>query len=236
LAKAGRFTAVLAPFLFTACVTAGLTPPAPKSGPLAVGRLRAAPTALEKSLLDDVADRHLDHFSMLDAALIVSGVRDEQELAVMRGRFHALVDPIAAAVVAIADPYARGRKLLVDLFAQGDEAMLRNYDLQATTLLDVLESGRFNCVSATTAYLLAAAEAKLVAVPVLLPSHARAAVVLDSGNVRVETTLPTGFDPDPKLIRMVRQQFVPSQTVGIPLFADETGTPADFLALLGGEG
>src|SRR5690554_1928000 len=72
--------------LLMACASA-----APARGPATSGGAQAhraaGPNALESKLLADLADDELDHFTLLDASLIVSGVRDEAELTTARRWF-----------------------------------------------------------------------------------------------------------------------------------------------------
>ncbi|MBI5549240.1 MAG: hypothetical protein HY901_35595, partial [Deltaproteobacteria bacterium] len=62
----------------------------------AAGRASAAPAAasrLEAALLEDAADRRLERFDLLDAALIVSGAHDQSALDSSRAALRAVRDP-----------------------------------------------------------------------------------------------------------------------------------------------
>ena len=195
----------------------------------------AGASRLEAALFADVSDRQLRHFSLLDAALVVSGVHEQGELDAARARLRAALDPIVKAL----DPRSRrgsAKALLTALHygAGRQPALLRTYQAHATTLLDVLDAGQFNCVSATVLYLIAAKEAGLDARAVLLPSHARAAVVVDGKHVVVETTSRAGFDASAETAREVQQRLRPvREGDAIELYNDERGTEVDDVALLG---
>ncbi len=208
-------------------------------GPVAhcsgLAQAAAAPTLAEQRLLDDVAE-NAHRVTPLEAALTVGGARDPGQLAAMVRS----VDATLAAVVAelpasAADPTARPRALLAALFAaRGGRPLLQTYEADASTLYDVVTTGRFNCVSATTLYVLAAKRAGVDARPVLLPSHARALVVLGGRRFVVETTTAHGFDPPAWVSREALDRARP-KGLGphVDLYADEKGTEVDDNALLG---
>jgi len=204
-------------------------------GPQLMERPASTPTSLEAELLADAEDRRLDRHTTLDAALIVSGVRDHAELAEFRARFAKATAPALAAARREATPAGRARALLEALFrASGSRPLFDRYTVDATTLIDVLERGRFNCVSSSIAYLIAAAELDLDVRPVMLPSHARIALVDAGRRIPVETTSPYGLDPDPKIVAAATRRFRAELRPGsVDLYADAQGTEVDFLALLG---
>ncbi len=197
-------------------------------------------TPLESELLADAEDRILTRFDLLDAALVVGGAKDRRALDDARARLEARLAPLLKAI-------PRGdRRLMARLLLQAlhtpagpdRPALLGRYEAASTTLQDVLaEPGTFNCVSATILYLAAARELSLDARAVLLPSHARAAVVLEGKHVIVETTSRLGFDASAETAREVASRFRSSgggePGNAIDLYADERGTEVDDLALLG---
>jgi tetratricopeptide (TPR) repeat protein len=201
---------------------------------LAHERIGADATALERALLDDLRDGSLDRHSPLEAALIVSGARDRQELDALRRRFEATVAPIVARVNGLSTPAERAPALLGALHPArtSQTPLLREYALNATTLIDVIETGRYNCVSATIVFTLLATRVGLDAHPVLVPSHARAAVLIGGRQVPVEATEPYGFDPSEAERRQILRRFR-ADVDAAPSYADEQTTDVDYLALLG---
>lgn len=133
-----------------------------------------------------------------DLALQVSGYDDAAERKEARFRLEALLRPILAHARAIPDSEPRAKALLADLHGQGGP--LREYDARSTTLREILDQGRFNCLSASILYNLALDRVGLRGGAELLPTHARSLAFLPRGEqeaaVVVETTSPVGFDPD----------------------------------------
>jgi len=197
-------------------------------------RIGSEPTLLERALMDDIQDRSLDRHSPLDAALIVSGARDRQELEALRYRFEQSAAPIVARVNGLSTPADRAAALLGALHpARTSQApLLREYAVNATTLIDVIETGRYNCVSATIVFTLLAARVRLDANPVLVPTHARAAVLIGGRRVPVEATAPYGYDPSEAERRQILRRFR-ADVDAAPSYAEEQATDVDFLALLG---
>lgn len=119
------------------------------------------------------------------------------ERRVAAARLDARLAPALAEARAAEAPLERARRLLQAL--HGD--LLRRYDARATTLREVLEDGRFNCVSSALLFAAAAERIGLTVRAELLPTHARLRLPLpdaDGGRaVIVETTAAAGVDPDP---------------------------------------
>lgn len=76
--------------------------------------------------------------------------------------------------------------------------VLRGYSLDATTMGDVLDSGRFNCVSSAVLYLIAMRHLGIEAAGVKTTDHAFCLVRVGGREIDVETTNPYGFDPGTK--------------------------------------
>jgi tetratricopeptide (TPR) repeat protein len=76
------------------------------------------------------------------------------------------------------------------------ETVLRRYELGATELDHVERTGEFNCLSSALLYLVAAEGLVPSARGVVTPHHAFVHVTIDGKTIDVETTAPSGFDPD----------------------------------------
>jgi hypothetical protein len=195
------------------------------------------PTPREQTMLDDFKDRRLDHVRDLEAALLVGGPRDPEEIEEATRTLDAALRAATRDVATLAAE-ERPRALLRALYvgARGGRALLRQYQADETTLYDAVRDGGYNCVSATILYVLAARRSGVDARPVLLPSHARAVVVTAGGqHVVVETTDPQGYDPPAQLQEEMRARTRPKLVNGraVDLYPDENGTEVDFAALLG---
>ena len=155
-----------------------------------------SPTAVQRGgpIVEAVQAAPLD---ATDAALLASGYVKGAELSGARARLEAFVVPLVNELGAVRDERTRARRLLA--FLHGKGGLLGRYDARATTLRDVLERRRFNCVSASVLYNLLADRLRLDAAAQLLPTHARTLLsVVREGRLErvvVESTSPAGFDP-----------------------------------------
>jgi hypothetical protein len=157
----------------------------------------------------------------LDRALIVAGARTPYELEHERRVFHRIADPILERVKDLPDILA-AKAILEQLHAPGSDglAALRVYQADAVSLVDVLETGGYNCNSATLLYVLVASaagiDARAVQIDNVAPAmgHVQAIVVFGDAHVRIETTRPDGFDVEmitPVLDTVVRWTRYPGQ-------------------------
>lgn len=152
-----------------------------------------APRGLEAKLVDDAKDGELDGMSLLEAALVASGVPDK----LVPGEAERVQAALAPAIVRAKTrktAAARGDALLRALH----ETVFRKYSATASEIDDVIRTGEFNCLSSALLYVVAAEG--LVDSPraMVTRHHAFARVVADGKLVDVETTSPLGFDADRK--------------------------------------
>lgn len=153
-------------------------------------------TALVVSLLSCsafAAQQPRDAF--LEEALFAGGAQDMAELDRLVALFHARIDPIVN-VVKDQPPQIAAQLLLKHLHVSygGTTAVLKEYVLHQWSVKEALETGNYNCLSASVLFIAAARQAGLNATGELYPRHARA-VVFDQGvTFRVEATDATGFD------------------------------------------
>lgn len=148
-------------------------------------------TALERSLAAHARDGRLEGTTLLDAALLASGV-PEAEIPAAAKRVRAALAPAIARASAQKGEAARGRTLLVAMH----DTVLRRYELSATELDHVERTGEFNCLSSALLYLVASEGVLTTARGVVTPHHAFVRVTVGGKTVDVETTTPAGFDPD----------------------------------------
>lgn len=153
---------------------------------------------IEQALLQDAQDGKWDHFDLFRAALIVEGIRDEE---VIR-RYEARLDAVLAE--AYAKLQAEGKavtpdRLTRELFETLHRDLLtKNYNIDCTHLARVLETGHFNCVSATVLFNALASKAGLDVVALEMPGHALSRVRFtdEAGreqSMNLETTAPNWF-------------------------------------------
>ena len=148
-------------------------------------------TPLERSLAAHARDGRLTGTTLLDAALLASGVA-EAAIPLEAKRVRAALAPAVARAKAQQGEAARGRALLTALH----ETVFRRYALSATALDHVERTGEFNCLSSALLYLVAAEGLLTSARGVVTPHHAFVHVTVEGKTLDVETTAPAGFDPD----------------------------------------
>ncbi|MEM6368940.1 MAG: hypothetical protein AAF851_11620 [Myxococcota bacterium] len=134
--------------------------------------------------------------SLWGDALRASGVpaeevRAQSQALVRRTRF---VEPLRALPEA-----DRGAALLAALH----EELLQSYSARATSLTNILQEGRYNCVSSAVLYAELAHELDLDVRAEIHTTHARVQVRIGDEWRIVETTTARGFDPDAEQRRRV---------------------------------
>src|SRR4030043_805124 len=102
-------------------------------------------TSLEQALLYDMEDGSPEHFSMVQAAFILSGAEKEDSLSVYLNWFDCLIGKIRDFRFNAFEPVQTAAKVFASLHA----TLLKTYSLESTTLLDIIYRKKYNCVSAT---------------------------------------------------------------------------------------
>jgi tetratricopeptide (TPR) repeat protein len=168
------------------------------------GRLNA----LENRLFDDAADRRLDGFPLLEAALIAGGVEDEETLRKYDARCAALADELRRSGVVAGS--ARHKAEVVFQFMHR-QVLRGGYRVDCTDPRLAFDEGRFNCVSASVLYICLAEKFGLKVCGLEVPGHSMCRLFLPDGPLDLETTCPTWFEllDNPK-----RQAEALAQTVG----------------------
>ncbi len=147
-------------------------------------------TVLEERLFADAADGRLDDFSLLDAALIASGVIDTAELGRYREHMAAWANALKRNGGLDGSPQRQVEAIFEFLHGK---ILHGKYNLQCTDLRQALDEGRFNCVSATVLFNCLAGELGLSCCGLETPGHALSRVFLPDGPLDVETTCPRWF-------------------------------------------
>ena len=172
---------------------------------------------------------------LMDLALAASGYEDPASLRVARAKLERLVGPLVSELAQVKDERARAERLLRSLHQKG--GALGRYEARATTLREVIERRRFNCVSASVLYNLLAERLGLQVGAQLLPTHARSLVLLSSGQrlerVVVETTSAQGFDPDPASLARILAEVAGPQPAGAQALVSPKGEVVSTRVLIG---
>jgi len=153
--------------------------------------LLANATELERQLFADAEDGRLDEFSLVEAAFIASGVPDRRALGDQLKVYAKLAVAVRDAAEEKDSDYDRARAV----FHYLHKSVFKRYGLYAVDLPGVFSRGDYNCVSATILYNALLEELDIESAGVLVPSHAYSLVETERGEIEVETTSPSGFDP-----------------------------------------
>lgn len=142
--------------------------------------------ALAKRLFTDAANERWEDWTLLEAALVASGVEQPEEL-------HASVQAMSAHAAQLAEEAAhdaspRDRAVSVQRYLHR-ELLTGPYDAQCNDLRRTLAEGRYNCVTATVLYLVLAESLDLPVTAIHLPGHVRCRL-RDGTKFEIETTRP----------------------------------------------
>ena len=147
-------------------------------------------SVLEQQLFADAADGRLDNFTLLDAALIASGVDDRTTLVHYRKSFASWAEELRQSTPSDALP--RRQVEIVFEFLH-HKILYGKYNIECTDLRQAFDQGCFNCVSATVLFNCLAGELGLSCCGLETPGHASSRVFLPDGPLDVETTCPRWF-------------------------------------------
>lgn len=155
--------------------------------PVTYGMLVRGVDPAEQALLQDAKDGKWDKFDLFRAALVVEGIRDENKFRQFENRLDAILAKINSSTTNKAE-------LTRELFeALHRELLTEKYDIDCTNLGRVLETGHFNCVSATVLFNVLGEKAGLDVVALEMPGHALSRVKFDGQSMNLETTAPNWF-------------------------------------------
>ena len=155
----------------------------------------------ERKLLADAKHGRFATIPFAEAALIASGVTEPAQRRRYLERLAALETQASAAVGNTASPLERGERLLAWLYSgAGPLASVAprkrpKYKPSQTSLAVLLDSGSYNCVSATVIYNLIGRRLGLNLRAIEVPTHVFSILDLGDQRVDVETTTPRGFNP-----------------------------------------
>ena len=146
---------------------------------------------LEAALLADAEDGHLDHYSLLQAALIAGGTLQPEDLHHYEAKFQAWLVELEKQNLSAQAPLRRAEILFRFMHQQ---ILTGGYEQRASNLADTLQTGRYNCLSASVLYQCLLEAFDLQAVGLEMPGHARCRVRIGAEWQDVETTCPQWFE------------------------------------------
>ena len=148
-------------------------------------------TSLEKRVLADAEDGVLDHFETFEAALIAEGILDPAQFKEYQKRIDDVVDKVRARI--------RSEKLNEVQTAQAvleqlySDILTGKFDISNTNPAKVMDTGNFNCVSATLLYNVIAQRVDLTVCGLETIGHVLSRIKIGGSYVNVETTCSTWF-------------------------------------------
>jgi hypothetical protein len=170
--------------------------------------------ALPARLLADAADGQWQDLTVLEAALVASGVEHASELQAINSRFAVHVERLRQE--SRYDGSQRDQAVSIQRYLHR-ELLTGPYDASCNDLKRTLSEGRYNCVTATVLFLAFAEQLELPLTAVHLPGHVRCRL-LTHEPLEIETTATT-----------VQGAIMPTQS----LAAAERGRVISATALIG---
>lgn len=163
-----------------------------------VSGVEPRPSAAESALFADAADGKLHKFSAAEAALIASGITDLAKRRSYLEKLDAIAADAKTSLAEVKTPRERGERLLQWLHKG---PLAGGYEADATTLVDILEDKKFNCVSSALLYNLIGATLGLDLRAIEIPGisgHVFSILRTDGKLIDVETTTERGFNIEGK--------------------------------------
>jgi len=151
---------------------------------------RTTSSDAERRLLDDAEDGDLKEFDLLSAAMIAGGSAPEKVEQLVE-RFRNQLMRIQSRLDPGASPLVRLQQAFRGLHS---EILHGGYHINASNPGEAIQTGRFNCVSATILFKLIAESTGFEAKVLQSPTHAYCVVKCGDHWVPVECTCPTWFD------------------------------------------
>ena len=187
---------------------------------------------VERALFQNARNGSWGNFDLFRAALIAEGIRDAERIRAYDARLDALVAEVLAAARTEGNttPQALTRSLFE---AMHREILTGGYSLHCTELSNVMNTGSFNCVSATVLFNVLAEKAGLDVRGLEMPGHALSMVKFADGvAMKIETTAPNWFDLQTAQERQMAtlQRIAPAPAIPNPATAQNADAPPPVVA------
>ena len=139
----------------------------------------------EAALLRDAEDGRWDEIDLFDAALIAEGLTTRERRAPQREKFDRFAAELATLTERETDPLKKTKIVYEYLH---DVVLTEKYNLNCSSLVASLETGVFNCVSATALFNCFAARSGLDVAALETTGHAKSRVKFADSFLDLETT------------------------------------------------
>jgi tetratricopeptide (TPR) repeat protein len=143
-------------------------------------------SAGERLLFADAVDGQWDQLNFLDAVLIADGVSD-QERAVCREIYDRHLARLLEEIGQTDDDFEKARHVYEYLHR---EILTGSYDLNLSSAAVCLQTGIYNCVSATALFNALAGDVGLTSYGLEMTGHAKSRIICGDSYLDIETTCP----------------------------------------------
>lgn len=143
-------------------------------------------SAGERLLLSDAADGQWNDIDFLDAVLIADGISD-RERAICRDIYNRHLENLRQEIAEIDDDFERVRHVYEFLHR---EILTGSYDLNLSSAAVCLQTGVYNCVSATALFNALAGDVGLTSFGLEMTGHAKSRILCGDSYLDIETTCP----------------------------------------------
>ncbi|MDR1493293.1 MAG: tetratricopeptide repeat protein [Planctomycetaceae bacterium] len=154
----------------------------------------AVPNPLERSVLDDASDGIWQNWDIVSSALIAEGLTDAQKVKDCSSKVRAVAESLRPKLKNI--PREQWAKIVFEGLHK--QLLIGKYDIACTDLMQSLESGDFNCVSATVLFHAMARQTGLDVCGVEMQGHALSRVRAGQETIDLETTCVEWFNLSPQ--------------------------------------
>ncbi len=159
-------------------------------------------TEPETRMIKDAEDKVFNSFDLLEASLIAEGLKNTTYIREVTKK----LDEIIADIRTVQgfnehSDYDKAEFILKKLH----QDLFRVYMETETTVLEVLRSGRYNCVSSSIVYNYVLDVFRIKSYGFIVPSHAFSVVEVDGKLIEVQTTTEHGFNPSSNVISEFEQ-------------------------------
>jgi len=163
-------------------------------GCLLSGRAEARGAVAQDSLLHhleaDISDGRLDHFRLIEAAFVLSGVTQADTLALCNRWYEGILEKLRAFRFDASDRIGSASTVFAYLHLEH----LVHYKEEATTLVDVIREKRYNCVAGTILFNIICTDLGWSVDAFETPTHVYTIFPHYTREYRIENTSPMGFN------------------------------------------
>ena len=165
------------------------------------------PNKLERDMLNDSASGRWERWDIVSASLVAEGMTDPDKIARYQAKIDAIVRNLRKQTASL--PQTEWPQVIFETLHR--DLLTGKYDITCTDLAQSLDTGRFNCVSATVLFHTLAQRMGLDVCGLEMRGHALSRVRVGGESVDLETTCAEWFrirnnEKSPKQLTLSEQQ------------------------------